>query len=182
MIISGVNFFLFFFYSVLNGVKVTRKLLKFGFQSLKIFKICRKVVVWQKHTQKSERERRKHATFSFNGLCSWGEKEEGEEMKVGGGGQPAILPVSVFLLDSTVSPPVTTPRHCQDTGASGWARQGATQETGNHERARGSHGGERRRQPWRATAATVDLEEWQREKMEVWVASSGRLRFPITCP
>lgn len=93
-----------------------------------------------------------------------------------GGGQLAILPACVFLLDSTVSPPVTTPQHCQATGASGWARQGATQETGNHEK---------ERKPWGVKGGSghdvqqLPLLVWENNRKRKW---KFVFSVPITSP
>ena len=132
--------------------------------------------------RESESGRGKRVLLSLFTVClsSWGEEEEEDGVKVGGwgGGQPAILPVSVFLLASTVAPLVATPPPTHTHTA--WPRAPVGGRGGEPhrkqeimwERARGSRGGERRRQPWCATAAAVTRREWENGKLG-WLHPAG---------
>lgn len=96
---------------------------------LLILQICSTAVVWKKHLSKLRVKREMRTTFSFHSVVlRWG-RGSGR----GWGGLPSFLSASSCLLQPS---PLWSPRlhRCQATGAGGWARQGAAQETGNHER------------------------------------------------
>lgn len=109
-------------------------------------------------------------------------------MKVGGGRLPSFLSVSSCALQPS---PLWWPhlRRCQAMGAGGWARRGAAQETGNHEReierereeatgVRGGGGGGHDESELPQLLGENDRER----KWEAWVASPGGLSVPITSP
>ena len=144
-----------------------------------MLEVFRKVSARQNHAQRKwEWKKETCATFSFHCLSvqlRWrrgGGRGEGGGGG-GGGGVPSLLSALSCSLQRS---PVWWPRppHTAWPRAPVGGRGGEPHRKQEimWERARGSRGGERRRQPWCATAATVTRREWENGKLG-WLRPAG---------